>query len=67
MAKITKAQFAREVAVMQRRLAEEASAMAEGMWNPEFCASDASYETTRLFTDLEARIWHFRSRMEQAA
>lgn len=66
MKKVTKAEFAREVSVMMRRLSEEAHAMAEGMWNPEFCKSDAAYEATRLCDDLTARIRRFRDKLERS-
>lgn len=53
---MTKAEFARSVARMARDCASVTAAMAEGMWNPGFCASDASDYAVGFLQDMNSHL-----------
>jgi hypothetical protein len=59
----THAVYARDVGFIMRRVAAEASSMAEGMWNPQFCSADATAYAVDFLQDIRARLDWLEARM----
>lgn len=53
---VTQAQFALYVAKINRLVSMTAVHLAEGMWNPDFCASDGTGEAMSLIEDLRRQM-----------
>lgn len=64
---MTKAVFARQVSRIVRRATMEAARLADGMWNPNFCSSDAIDEATSFCTDIRLEIENIEAWCARAA
>lgn len=53
---LSNAQFAYRLAVISRLVAMAQVSLAEGMWNPEFCAASAKYEARNICEHLRREL-----------
>ena len=58
--------YARHVGRLAVRLAQESAGLAEGVWNPAYCASDAAPASRVLCRDLRDAIDHLESLAERS-
>jgi hypothetical protein len=62
----TNATFARVTARIAERASGMASALAYGMWNPDFCSADAAEDAAEFLAQLRADIEHWAARAAKA-
>lgn len=58
----TAADFARDVSRISVRATGEVNSLAQGMWNPKFCARDATHEAAAFCADLRSLVEHIEKR-----
>lgn len=58
---MTKAQLALHISLISRIAAQYTHEMAFGMWNPDFCSSDAEYVRERFVTEMQERLENLRT------
>lgn len=64
---MTKAELAKRVACMTREAAAVSAALAEGMWNPDFCSSDAADYAIGFLQDMRSHLDHIEKRLDESA
>jgi hypothetical protein len=65
--KFTKAMFTRRVFSMATLLNKTSHNLIDGMWNPKFCASDASDYACVVIHELELQLKHLKKQCGYAA
>lgn len=64
---MTRAEFARIVARHARDMAVTSADLADGMWNPDFCAADAARDAKILMQDLRYLIERIEAKLDRDA
>lgn len=61
-----KSEFVRHVVKLGGIISREMMRLAEGMWNPNFCSSDASFEARDMLIEIDRIAAHMRQRLAEA-
>jgi hypothetical protein len=58
---MNQSQLALHVSLISRIAAQYTHELAFGMWNPDFCSSDAKYKAGRFLAEMDDRLQSIRS------